>query len=198
MWVGNHPPWISGQLQGLSTTLHILQIEAMIGFCGRLSIQRYLCREQPWNSQQSFSWEQRTGKSASQYDEYMVSLRSKELLCLLPILEDSGQSSPGTQSAGFTGIIWSFSITFWKLELRELVQKMLRVWQLQFCYMNNELSFVSDPGGLGFLPASIKLQQVNELACQWAKSQRFRHAWRKSEAFVWSLTEGTKGGTKSH
>lgn len=82
-----------------------------------------------------FSWEQRTGKSAAQYDEYKVCLWSKEFLCLLPILEDSGQSSsPGTQSAGFTGIIWSFPITLWKLELRELVQKMLRVWQLQVCY----------------------------------------------------------------
>ena len=40
------------------------------------------------------------------------SLSGAKNCCLLPVLEDSGQSSsPGTQSAGFTGIIWSFSIT---------------------------------------------------------------------------------------
>ena len=166
MWVGNHPPWISGQLQGLSTTAYLanrgddwllwqtiyskilvqrttlkLPTEFLMG-----AKDRQICFPVWWI--QGLSPEQRIVMFTAHSRRFRSEFFSWDTICWIH----------GYHLVFFYYPFGSWSLGSWC--------KKCWVWQLQFCYMNNELSFVSDPGGLAFLPASIKLQQVNELACQ--------------------------------
>lgn len=155
------------QLQGYITTLHADR--TAVGFLWQTDLFKNFVRKQPW------LMGQRTGICCSvmntRWAQKLLCLQSERFRSEILLGHHSSQVSSGLHH-------WA--------GLRELVQN-AESGQCSFA-MNNELSFVSDPGGLGFLPASIG----RWAALPVSKMQCFSMLALEIWAFVWSQAEGTK------